>query len=223
MVRKQPGMNVVRSHASRLVLVAAAGTMLAGCASTGVNNTSGRKTVYEDVRSSSTVVQGVGIESQDIVGVTDKMMRDMLATPVLAGRNPPPRIIIDSEYFTNESSSRINKNSITDRLRIELQRAAQGRMVFVGRQYAAMVENERELKRAGVTDGGTIRKTQGTAGADFRLVGRITSLDAVDTATSTTSRYQQITFEMIDLEYGTVVWGGIYEFKKTAQDDVIYR
>ncbi|MNR34149.1 hypothetical protein D3C85_1518950 [compost metagenome] len=147
----------------------------------------------------------------------------MLATPVLAGRNPPPRIIIDSEYFTNESSSRINKNSITDRLRIELQRAAQGRMVFVGRQYAAMVENERELKRAGVTDGGTIRKTQGTAGADFRLVGRITSLDAVDTATSTTSRYQQITFEMIDLEYGTVVWGGIYEFKKTAQDDVIYR
>jgi PBP1b-binding outer membrane lipoprotein LpoB len=205
-----------------LPLVAAA-CVLAGCAGTDVNNTAGRKTVYEDVRSSSTAVQGVGIESQDIVGVTDKMMRDMLTTPILAGRNPPPRIIIDSEYFTNESSSRINKNSITDRLRIELQRAAQGRMVFVGRQYAAMVESERELKRAGVTDGGTIRQTQGTAGADFRLVGRITSLDAVDTASSITSRYQQITFEMIDLEYGTVVWAGIYEFKKTAQDDVIYR
>src|SRR5690554_4959695 len=25
------------------------------------------------------------------------------------------------------------------------------------------------------------------------------------------------------LEYGTIVWSGLYEFKKTAQDDIIYR
>src|SRR5690606_9027156 len=110
--------------------------------------------------------------------------------------------------FTNESSSRINKNMITDRLRIELQRAAQGRMVFIGREYSGMVEAERELKRSGVTDAGTIRSTRGTAGADFRLVGRITSADAVDSSSALTSRYQQISFEMIDLEYGTAVWGG---------------
>lgn len=197
--------------------------LLSACATTGVNNSAGRATVYEDVRTSSSIVQGVGIESQDIVAVTDRMMRDMLANQLLAGRSPAPRVIIDSQYFTNESSSRINKNMITDRLRIELQRAAQGRMVFIGREYSGMVEAERELKRSGVTDAGTIRSTRGTAGADFRLVGRITSADAVDSSSALTSRYQQISFEMIDLEYGTVVWGGLYEFKKTAQDDIIYR
>lgn len=197
--------------------------MATGCASTGVNNTAGRATVYEDVRTSSSIVQGVGIESQDIVAMTDRMMRDMLSNQLLAGRAPAPRIIIDSQYFTNESSSRINKNMITDRLRIELQRAAQGRMVFIGREYSGMVEAERELKRTGVTDAGTIRSTRATAGADFRLAGRITSADAVDSSSGTASRYQQISFEMIDLEYGTVVWSGLYEFKKTAQDDIIYR
>ncbi|UAW99461.1 hypothetical protein KEM63_05705 [Halopseudomonas nanhaiensis] len=207
----------------RPISVVACALLLSACAGTAVNNTAGRQTIYEDVRTSSSTVQGIGLESQDIVAVTDQMMRDMLANPALARRATPPRIILDSAYFTNESASRINKNMITDRLRIELQRAAQGRMVFIGREHAAMVEAERDLKRAGVTDAGTIRSTQGTAGADFRLVGRITSADAVDTYSSATSRYQQLTFEMIDMEYGTVVWAGMYEMKKTAQDDVIYR
>ncbi|WP_185268097.1 penicillin-binding protein activator LpoB [Halopseudomonas xiamenensis] len=207
----------------RGLAICSALALLSACASTGVNNSAGRATVYEDVRTSSPIVQGVGIESQDIVAVTDRMMRDMLSNQLLAGRTSAPRVIIDSQYFTNESSSRINKNMITDRLRIELQRAAQGRMLFIGREYSGMVEAERALKRDGVTDAGTIRSTRGTAGADYRLVGRITSADAVDSSTALTSRYQQISFEMIDLEYGTVVWSGLYEFKKTAQDDIIYR
>ncbi|GAB3289135.1 penicillin-binding protein activator LpoB [Pseudidiomarina andamanensis] len=207
-----------------LVMTAAlASTMvLAGCSSTTIDNSAGRATVYEDARSPGKV-QGVGVESQDIMAVTDQMMRDMLSNPQLVSREVAPRIIIDSQYFTNESSSRINKNMLTDRLRINLNRASNGRLVFVGREYADMVEKERELKRMGVVDGGTIRTTQATAGADYRLVGRIMSLDAMDTRSQERSRYHQITFELVDLELGTYVWSGMYEFQKTAQDDVIYR
>lgn len=196
---------------------------LIGCSSgSNIDNSAGRATVYEDARSPGKV-QGVGVESQDIMAVTDQMMRDMLSNPQLVSRDTAPRIIIDSQYFANESSSRINKNMLTDRLRINLNRAANGRLVFVGREYADMVEKERELKRMGVVDGGTIRPAQATAGADFRLVGRIMSLDAMDTRSQERSRYHQITFELVDLELGTYVWSGIYEFQKTAQDDVIYR
>jgi PBP1b-binding outer membrane lipoprotein LpoB len=197
----------------------------AGCTTTNTthpDNTAGRQTMYEDVSSSSGAVQGIGIESQDIVGMTDKMMRDMLANPQLAGRSTPPRVIIDAQDFENQSSSRINKNMITDRLRIELNRAANGKLVFVLREFADVVEREKGYKKAGVTDGGTIRKTKGTAGADFKLVGRITSLDGVS-GSGAQSRYQQISFEMLDLQYGTSVWAGLYEFKKSGQDDVIYR
>ncbi|PWW09729.1 MULTISPECIES: penicillin-binding protein activator LpoB [Pseudidiomarina] len=198
------------------------GLLLTGCGATKIDNSAGRATVYEDARSPGKI-QGVGVESQDIMAVTDQMMRDMLSNPQLVNREIAPRIIIDSEYFTNESSSRINKNMLTDRLRINLNRAANGRLTFVGREFADMVEKERELKRMGVVDGGTIRSTQATAGADFRLVGRIMSLDAMDTRSQERSRYHQITFELIDLELGTYVWSGMYEFQKTAQDDIIYR
>ena len=192
-----------------------------------VNNTPGQPTVYEDVGSPGKA-QGIGIESQDIASMTDQMVRDMLATPVLADRKVSPRVIIDSEYFRNESSSRINKNMITDRLRVLLNRAAQGRMIFAGRHYADMVESERSLKREGEAttssvDSGTIGLTKAALGGDFRLGGRITTLDAVNSYTGMASRTHQIIYEMVDLESGQIVWSGIYDFKKAAQDDVIYR
>jgi PBP1b-binding outer membrane lipoprotein LpoB len=196
---------------------------LAGCQTQTVNNSAGKASIYADPQSVTYGSAGLGIESQDIVGATDQMMRDMLANPALAGQAKPPRVIIDAEYFVNESTTRINMNSITDRLRVNLNRAANGRMVFVGRQNIAMVEKERELKREGKVDGGTIRSTKATAGADYRMAGRISSLDSMSSRTGEASRYTQIVFEMLDLELGTVVWSGIYEFKKSGQDDVIYR
>ncbi len=193
---------------------------ITGCSSTSTGKA--KNTIYTDP-SVEVAGSGVGIESQDIVGVTKKMMKDMLANPMIAGRKHAPRVIVDSQYITNESSSRtVNKNLLTDRLRVELTREAAGQMIFVGREYAAMVEKERELKRAGVTDAGTIRTTQATAGADYRLVGRISSLDSLKTSNQVASRYHQIVFEMVDLELGTIVWNGIYEFKKVAKDDVVY-
>jgi len=207
-------------------LSAAVGVLLVGCATTSptypVVNAPGTATTYQDPASRGPVA-GVGIEAQDIINMTDRMMRDMLASSVLAGAKTAPRVIIDSEYFRNESASRLNTNSITDRLRVSLNRSAEGRMVFVGRQFSDMVARERELKRAGAVDQGTTPLTRAQQGGDYRLGGRITSLDARSPATGQMSRYNQITFEMVDLETSQIVWSGIYEFLKTAQDDVIYR
>ncbi|MBK1695709.1 CsgG/HfaB family protein [Rhodovibrio salinarum] len=199
-----------------------AGLALTAC-STGIENKPGTPTTYQDPDTRG-AVSGVGIESQDIISMTDQMMRDMLTNPQLTDDDgTPPRVIIDDAYFENRSSQRIDKQLVVNRLRVGLSRAANGRMVFVGRQYADAVEKERELKRDGVVDSATTGLTQATAGADYRLVGTINSLDARDRSTGTAQRYSQITFEMLDLEYGTIVWSGIYEFSKAAQDDVIYR
>lgn len=210
------GISIAKATALALTV-----SLAAGCAS-NIDNKAGKATVYEDA-STTGKVGGVGIESQDIVAVTDEMMRDMLANRMLAGRDIPPRIIIDNEYLRNESSSVVNTNMLTDRLRIELNRAANGRMIFVGREYAGMVQKERDLKRDGAVDGGTIRETVAQAGADYRLAGRITSLDASDRSDGTQSRYSQITFEMVDMELGTIVWSGLYEMRKAGRDDVVYR
>lgn len=197
--------------------------MLGACASTGnIENPSGMRTVDVPIDTRGPV-RGVGIEGADIVSMTDRMARDLLSAPFMAGMTQPPRIIMDAEHFRNESSQRINRNAITDRLRIELNRAANGRMLFVSRAHAAMVADERELKREGVTDGGTRGAARAQAGGDFRLTGRISSHDARDPRTGMIQRYNLIIFELIDLEDAIIVWGGSYEFQRASADDVIYR
>lgn len=168
-------------------------------------------------------VSGVGMEGQDIVAMTDQMMRDMLAEPIFKETGKRPRVIIDSEYFVNESSQAINKNIITQRLMVNLNRAARQRMQFVNRQNAAMIEKERALKRSGTTDVGTAGLTKAQLGADYRLSGKINSLDSRNVKTGMVQRYTQISFEMTDLESGEILWSGIYEFSRAAADDVIYR
>jgi PBP1b-binding outer membrane lipoprotein LpoB len=209
-----------RIPANFMAFLSLSTVLLAGCQT--VNNSAGTPTTYQDPATAG-AIKGVGIESQDIISMTDQMMRDMLSEPRIANASQTPNIIIDAEYFYNESSSRLNKNSITDRLRVSLNRAAQGRMQFVGRHYADMVQKERNIKQAGVVDRGTLPSARAQKGGDYRLGGRITSLDARDPRTGMMSRYNQIVFEMVDLETAEIVWSGIYEFAKTAQDDIIYR
>lgn len=157
--------------------------------------------------------------------MSDQMMRDMLSVArlVQANQGKSPRVIVDAQYFANDSTQPINRNLITDRLRVALNRAAAGRMSFVGRQYAQAVEAERGLKRAGVTDVGTTGMTRVTLGADYRLGGRIASLDQKSARTGLIQRYTQVTFEMFDLESGEIVWSGMYEIARAAADDVMYR
>ena len=199
-----------------------------GCTTetTRPDNLAGRPTTYED-SSTPGVISSIGIESQDIVSVTDRMMRDILANrnvnEKLVAAEDAPRIVVDSSYFINESTSRINKNLLTDRLRTELNRAAAGRMIFLARHHANMVEKERILEEEGVVTGGSKGPTKSSMGYDYRLGGRIASLDAVDPRTGMKSRYHQITFELIERGSSVIVWGNTYEFKKSAQDSVLYR
>jgi PBP1b-binding outer membrane lipoprotein LpoB len=170
-------------------------------------------------------VQGLGVEGQDIVSMSDQMVRDMLSSPrlVVTTQGRAPRVIVDAQYFANDSTQPLNRNIITDRLRVSLNRASLGRMTFIGRQYAGAVQVERELKRTGVTDMGTVGMAKATLGSDFRLGGRINSLDQRSSRTGLMQRYTQITFEMFDVETGEIVWSGMYEFARAAADDVMYR
>lgn len=206
-----------RSIAAALLLVIGS----SACATQGMNP-SGSVPIYENPGEIGRV-SGIGIESNDVVGMTDAMMRDMLANPTLADASTPPRVIVDAGYFSNESSSRINKNMIIDRLRNELVRSARGRMRFLSRESAQMIDLERDLKRKGKLDGGAHGMTRRVAGADYRLNGRIASLDSMRVSNAMTSRYHHIVFEMVDLETSEIVWSGSYEFKKSAQDDIVYR
>ncbi|MDB5798249.1 MAG: hypothetical protein JWP36_2151 [Paucimonas sp.] len=195
---------------------------LSACVTMPVQNTAGVASMDVDP-SRKGPVSGVGVEGQDIVSMTDQMIRDMLAEPFFAANGKRPRVVVDSQYFVNESSQAINKNIITQRLMVNLNRAAKNKMQFVNRQNTAMVEQERALKRSGTTDTGTRGLTRAQLGVDYRLSGRISSLDSRNVKSGMVQRYTQISFEMTDVESGEIVWTGMYELTRAAADDVVYR
>jgi len=89
---------------SVLSSLAAAAVLLGGCvASQGVKNPSGVP-VTEMKPDERGFVAGTGIESPEIVAVTDKMARSILSVPQIARAQTPPRIVIDP--VKNDTASR---------------------------------------------------------------------------------------------------------------------
>ena len=208
---------------ARAAAVLAVAGMATACqpSSIRVDNSAGTPTTYIDPGTKGPMA-GVGIEGQDIISMSDAMIADMLLIDRISNAHPPARVIIDAKYFKNESSQALNKDQIIDRLRIGLERNARGKIQFVNRERADMVEMERDLKRAGKVDVATTGMTRAQAGADYRLSGRISSQDMKGDQ-SRQQRYNMISFEMTDLESGLVIWSNYYEFSKFSQDNIMYR
>lgn len=167
---------------------------------------------------------GVGIESRDIDGMSDQVVRELMSRADIVSSTTPPRIVVDSEKFINNSSQRIDRDMITSALRASLNRAAAGRIRFISRESMDIIMRERELKRTGVADVGTRGMTAGVAGLDYTLIGKMTSLDTRDGKSGLIQRRTQIVFELVDMETGELPWTGQpYIILRAAGDDVIYR
>ena len=153
-----------------------------------------------------------GITSKEIRSMTDEMMRDMLKNRILFPADKVNLVIVDDKYFINNSAQRIEKNLIVSRLRVELLRAAQGRMRFIGRHVSNVLEEEQDLRK----------EVKRKKTVDMRLTGRFEDQRS-RAADGTTTNYVQVLFEMIDLEAGEIVWTNMYSFKKKSRESEMYQ
>src|SRR5258705_5068988 len=129
-----------------LLSFAVAAALLSGCASSGVKNPSGTP-VTEMRPDERCFVAGTGVESQDIVAVTDKMARGILAVPQIANAPDEPRVVLDP--VVNETRFPINKDIFLTRIRTQLNSKSAGKVHFLARDRMSTLQNERELKRSG--------------------------------------------------------------------------
>lgn len=219
---ERPRSAAAGGDARLLGLLLLASCAVAGCATPGPQYSAGLPPRQIDP-SMAGPVSGVGIEGHDFVSMTDQMIRDMLTNRLLAGREKAPRVVIDAQFFKVGGSQAINRDLITERLRVNLNRAAQGRMSFIDRSHVDAIQQERALKRNGGTDMGTVGMTNTMAGSDYLLRGVISSQDSRSATSGLTQRYNQVSFEMVDVESTEIVWSGLYEFSRVAADDVVYR
>ena len=164
-------------------------------------------------------VGGTGVESQDLVRVSDKIARGILGTPQIAGASTPPVVVL--EPVLNDTRFPINKNIFLDRIQAQLISKAQGKITFMARERMVALEREREMKRNGQLTSSSNPQVQEFKGADYFLTGKLSGL-----STSTkqgVSDYILYTFQLIDVRTGAIVWGGDDEIKKQGQTDAVYR
>jgi PBP1b-binding outer membrane lipoprotein LpoB len=192
--------------------------LMTGCASTGVKNPSGVP-VTEMRPDERGFVAGTGVESQDLVGVTDKMARSILGIPQLTRVQGTPRIVLDP--VMNETRFPINKDMFLDRIRIQLNSKATGRVLFLARERMAALEKERALKQAGQVTSSSDPNVVEFKGADFFLTGK---LQGLTTRTSRgTSDYILYSFQLIDARTSDIIWEDSAEIKKQGLEDAAYR
>jgi penicillin-binding protein activator len=213
--QKLPFMKSVKVFNS-IVLVAAAG-LLAGCAH-GVKNPSGIP-VTQMRPDEQGFVAGTGIESQDLVAVTDKMAHSVLTTPQILNAQGTPRVVLDP--VQNETRFPINKEIFLTRIRAELNSKARGKVIFLARDRMAALEKERQMKQSGQVTASSDPNVVEFKGADFFLTGTLSGLTTRTKAG--TSDYVLYTFQLIDARTSDIIWEDSAEIKKQGLEDAAYR
>lgn len=192
--------------------------VVSGCSTYGVQNPKGSGvTVLQPEETGK--VAGTGIESQDLVAVTDKMARGIVGLDRIKSAGTPPNVVLLP--VENETRFAINKDLFNTRIRAQLNQKASGKVNFLARERLQALEKERELKQQGALTGGTIPGNTAFAGADYFLTGKLSSLTTK--STKGVSDYVLYTFQLIDAQTSSIVWEDFSEIKKQGQDDAAYR
>jgi PBP1b-binding outer membrane lipoprotein LpoB len=202
---------------SRASLLAAM-LVFGGCATTGVNQPAGvpPTEMRPDERG---FVAGTGIESQDLVSVTDKMARSVLGIPEIARARTKPYIVL--EPVTNNTRFPINKDIFLTRIRTQLNSKAAGHVSFLDREMMKTLERERALKQSGQVTASADPNVVEFRGADYFLTGK---LDGLTTRTSAgTSDYVLYSFRLTNARTSEIVWEDSAEIKKQGLEDAAYR
>ena len=201
-----------------IVALAAVGVLAGGCASSGVKNPSGTG-VTEMRADEKGFVGGTGVESQDLVAVTDKMARGILDVPQIRSAATPPVVLLDP--VLNETRFPINKDLFLSRIRVLLNSKSFGKVQFVARERMAALEEERARKESGQVTSASDPKVVEYKGGDYFLTGK---LQGLSTRTSKgTSDYVLYTFQLIDARTSVIIWEDFAEVKKQGLEDAAYR
>ena len=192
--------------------------LLSGCATSGVKNPSGTGVTRMDA-SEEGFVGGTGIESQDIVGVTDKMARGIMSVPEIVNAQGIPRIVLDP--VDNQTRFRINNEIFLEEIMARLNESAAGKIRFLARNRMATLERERELKRSGQVTSSTDPNVNQFRGADFFLTGKL--LGQTTRTANGLSDYVLYSFKLIDPNTSEIVWQGSERIKKQGLEDAVYR
>jgi PBP1b-binding outer membrane lipoprotein LpoB len=164
----------------------------------------------------SDIEYGTGLTSQDFRSISQRMARSLVQLQQIQNATTPPKIAFSQ--VINNSNDYIDGDAFLRKMRTELIKNAEGRLVFLDRAIIDEVERENRDKVRGKR---TASGEQIPLGADFFLTGTIDSIDRVAGAGRT--EYLRLSFRLTDAGTSAVVWEDEYEIKKHSTTGVMYR
>jgi len=159
---------------------------------------------------------GTGITSQDFRSIAGRMARSLVTLPQIQSATAPPKVAFAS--VVNNSNDYIDGDAFLRKMRTELIKNAEGRIMFLDRALIDQIDRENRDKARGKR---TASGEQTPLGADFFLTGVIDSIDRVAGRGRTT--YLRLSFRLSDAGSSAVVWEDEYEIKKHATTGIMYR
>jgi len=162
----------------------------------------------------------IDINGKFIKNMSDKMMRSLLNSNILANAKKTPRIALIK--FRNISRFPMPSRIFLAKLRADLNSKAQGRITFLDRSHIKAIKSERSMKRKGVFSFTQGSLKQAVSGADYFLTGKLYSHSGGSNK-GARSDYVLFTFYLVNSENSDILWEDQFELEFDGNINIIYQ
>ncbi len=169
---------------------------------------------YGDPEQTETLTTDFG--STDLQTIASKMVQSLLAHPSINGKEKPPVLYVST--VKNKTDEHIDTKSITDKIRTTLLQSGKVRFTAMSDIPKDLVDQLDYQTKSGLVDPATARAVGKQVGADYMLMGEITSI--VKKAGSTKDVYYKITLNLVDIQTALIEWADEKEIRKGETSSV---
>jgi uncharacterized protein (TIGR02722 family) len=164
---------------------------------------------YGDATAVETIDETFG--STDLQTTANKMVDSLLTFPPVVEITEKNRPVIIIDRVRNKTDEHIDTESITDSIVNQLMRS--GKFQFVDQRNLQAVREQLQYQQAsGSVDPATAVKVGRQVGAQYMMYGNISNI--VKKNKGEKDVYYKLTFKLLDLESGLLVWQDEKEIRK---------
>ena len=192
----------------QLLLSATVIALLSGCASQTPTLSSGN-VQYGDSKAVETLTNEFG--STDLQSIAQAMTNSLLQSPAVSAKSRP---LVTIAEVKNHTSEYIDTKAITDTIRAKVLKSGLMRFAVDTSGMQTQVDEITRQSQSGLYKKSKSKKIGEMEGADFRIVGSITSI--VIRADDVKDVYYKFSLQLIDNESGVMEWADEKEIRKTS-------
>ncbi|GAB3625291.1 penicillin-binding protein activator LpoB [Pandoraea terrae] len=182
----------------------------AGCANVSGPLVGGSNVQYGDARAVETVSNEFG--STDLQTIAESMARSLLQARVITNSRDTPMVTISE--VQNKTSEYIDTRTITDKIRVQLQKSGSVRFPINANEMQGQVDELTRQNQTGLYKKSGAAKIGKMEGAKYRIQGSISSI--VKRNANIKDVFYTFQLSLVNIESGVIEWADEKDIRKTS-------